>query len=238
MKKKKLSIFVAGTDTGCGKTHVACALASVFAGSGRRVAVCKPFVSGAVRDGVCQNFYHDVEALKFFSKTGQPFDQIAAYAFEQPVSPYSASMASGKRIDIRKVVRLHENLRARYDVLVSEGIGGLFTPLKKDFYVIDLMKLLSAQVFLVTANRLGAINITIMSMNLLGHSGIRPKALMLNDSEPAPQTLRDSNENVLKRLVRGPKLVRLAHDQKSSLEHFHIGRSTLETVEQLVRESF
>ncbi|HEV7633724.1 MAG TPA: dethiobiotin synthase, partial [Steroidobacteraceae bacterium] len=42
------SVFVAGTDTGVGKTHVAVALLRRLAATGRRAAGMKPVAAGAV----------------------------------------------------------------------------------------------------------------------------------------------------------------------------------------------
>lgn len=54
--------FVTGTDTGIGKTLMACALLRAFANRGYRCAGMKPVASGAERrDGVLVNA--DVEAL-------------------------------------------------------------------------------------------------------------------------------------------------------------------------------
>jgi dethiobiotin synthetase len=39
--------FVTGTDTGVGKTLIACALLHAFAAAGRRVAGMKPVAAGA-----------------------------------------------------------------------------------------------------------------------------------------------------------------------------------------------
>src|SRR5262245_24319748 len=43
-------VFIAGTDTGVGKTVVSCLLAEVWRRAGRRVAVMKPYAAGGWSD--------------------------------------------------------------------------------------------------------------------------------------------------------------------------------------------
>jgi dethiobiotin synthetase len=42
------AVFVTGTDTGCGKTAVACALARSLRSAGKRVRVLKPIETGCL----------------------------------------------------------------------------------------------------------------------------------------------------------------------------------------------
>lgn len=62
-------IFITGTDTGVGKTVIACALARGFATRGERVAVMKPVASGAARtpDGL-----RNTDALELLRSANVP----------------------------------------------------------------------------------------------------------------------------------------------------------------------
>ncbi|TVZ80618.1 dethiobiotin synthase [Aeribacillus composti] len=57
--------FVTGTDTGVGKTIIACGLAAVLKEKGMDVGVFKPFLSGIWRDDPT----NDTSLLKKMSKT-------------------------------------------------------------------------------------------------------------------------------------------------------------------------
>ena len=68
-------VFVAGTDTGVGKTLIACALLRGFAACGLRVVGMKPVAAGAVRrKGVWHN--DDVERLRAAANVDAPLALI------------------------------------------------------------------------------------------------------------------------------------------------------------------
>ena len=65
------SFFITGTDTGVGKTLIACALLRAFARTGARVVGVKPVAAGALsNDGPLLN--DDVAALRQASNVDVP----------------------------------------------------------------------------------------------------------------------------------------------------------------------
>ena len=76
-------MFVTGTDTGVGKTAVACGFARVFRESGLKVGVLKPVETGCLKDSgemVCEDGLALIEA----SGTDQTLDQAVPYQLEAP----------------------------------------------------------------------------------------------------------------------------------------------------------
>src|SRR5271170_1393425 len=79
-------IFVTGTDTGVGKTLIACALARGLTASGARVAVMKPIASGAQPTAAgLRNA--DALALAASSNVPWPYEEVNPYCFEPAISP-------------------------------------------------------------------------------------------------------------------------------------------------------
>src|SRR5512132_182147 len=103
--------FVAGTDTGVGKTQVARALCTLLKGR-----ALKPAETGCEPDNP-----EDAKALAAI--TGQPLDEVCPYRFRLPAAPLVAAEAEGATIDLRKVLLL-----ARHEPIVVEGAGGLQVP--------------------------------------------------------------------------------------------------------------
>ena len=165
------SIFVAGTDTGIGKTIVAGALAAALRLRGKRVGVMKPISCGGREDA------------EFLAASAVAFDDlnlINPINLKLPLSPNIASEMEEKPIDLKKITAAHKKLKAKYDYLVIEGCGGLLVPVSGKFYVVDLIKLLKAETILVSRAGLGAINHSLLSLEALAKRRIKPIGVIFN----------------------------------------------------------
>src|SRR5947208_15858122 len=84
------ALFVTGTDTGVGKTFVACALASALRQRGRRVAVMKPVETGVEDEPA------DALALRAAAADPAPLDDICPYRLRAPLAPAVAARLEGR----------------------------------------------------------------------------------------------------------------------------------------------
>jgi dethiobiotin synthetase len=160
--------FVTGTDTGVGKTLVACALLSAFARRGKSVAGMKPVAAG------CENGrWADVEALARAS-TVRARPRIAnPYAFEPAIAPHIAAELASVQIDLGTIGRAYEELSLSADVVVVEGVGGFFVPLNARQTGADLAKRLGLPVVLVVGMRLGCLNHALLTLRQIEAFGLR-----------------------------------------------------------------
>jgi len=150
------SFFVTGTDTDVGKTCVSASIAKHLSDIDVDVGVMKPFASGykATLDSVSE----DVKILMKYSGVKDPVDLINPYYFEIPTSPYDASKQLNLEIDISKVIESYKQLASLHDVVIVEGIGGIMTPISKNYFVSDLISDLQLSSFIVTGSKIGAVN--------------------------------------------------------------------------------
>jgi dethiobiotin synthetase len=150
-------VFVTGTDTGVGKTLIACGLVRGLAALGARVAVMKPVASGAeVTAAGLRNA--DARALAASSNVSLPYEQINPYCFEPPISPHIAAKEAGIEIDISKIKHIYDTMASDADWVVVEGAGGWFTPLSEHQSMADLAWGLSIPALMVVGVRLGCLN--------------------------------------------------------------------------------
>jgi len=158
-------LFVTATNTDIGKTYTSLQLIESFAKEGISVGVCKPIETG-VED-------NPLDATKLLTKVQQynskflplkPKD-ITAYTFSLPASPFCAD--KDRIIDIDKIKQKITKLSKLCDLLIVEGAGGLMVPITKDYMMIDLAKELNASVLLITPSKLGCINDTLLSIEML-----------------------------------------------------------------------
>lgn len=167
------SLFIAGTDTGVGKTVVAAALASALSLKGKRVGVMKPISCGS-RD--------DAYFLMKHAGVNDPIDIANPIYLKEPLSPNVAASLENRRIDLKKIDDAFRNLSARYDTLVIEGCGGLLVPLKPGVLVIDLIKRFGSETLLVSRSGLGAINHSLLSLEALRKRRIEPLGVIFSRS--------------------------------------------------------
>ena len=188
------SLFVTGTDTGIGKTAFTCALAHLMHASGIDVGVMKPFATGLPRDAKFQS--EDVELLVKHSGVSDPQNLINPYFFPIPTSPYMAAKNLGKTIDVNLVLSSFEKLQLLHDVVLVEGIGGIMTPILKDYFVADLIKDLGLDTILVSGTKMGSVNHTLLTLDLCKKYGIKTN-LVINDIDPSGYKIDDLESDLV-----------------------------------------
>jgi len=144
------TIFVTGTDTGVGKTVVTAWLLHALRQAGVDALAMKPFASGPRDDARWLNAVQRTASLSL--------DDVNPFWFKLPVAPLVAARAEGRRIALAEARAALDAMRARCDVLLDEGCGGLLAPLGESFTLVDLMPVREARAIVVAANRLGVLN--------------------------------------------------------------------------------
>jgi dethiobiotin synthetase len=169
--------FVAGTDTGVGKTEVARALCALLARRGLRPVPLKPVETGCDPDAP-----PDALALReACGRTDLPLDRICPYRFRMPAAPLIAAEAEESGVDLSVVENLVE--RAGFDgvPIVVEAAGGLLVPLARPALTnIDLVQRLRLPVVLVARAGLGTLNHSALSFEALSRRGLEVAAIVLN----------------------------------------------------------
>ncbi len=162
MQPLTAGLFITGTDTNVGKTYVGALIARALKAAGRRVGVYKPVASGCHREG--DRLISD-DALLLWCAAGEPgeLDRVCPQCFQAPLAPHLAARAEGKEID-RKLLRDGlDYWRARSDIVLVEGAGGLLSPLGDKEYVADLARDFGFPLVVVARNALGTINHTLLN---------------------------------------------------------------------------
>lgn len=176
--------FVTGTDTGVGKTLVACALLHAFASMGKSVTGMKPVAAGAARSaGGLVN--EDVESLRAAGNTKCDAVAMNPYCFEAAIAPHIAAEQSGVRMSLDRIVAAYRELAGRADVVIVEGAGGLRVPLNDQSDTADLMQRLDLPVVLVVGMRLGCINHALLTEEAILARGLRLAGWVANRIDPA-----------------------------------------------------
>ena len=192
--------FVTGTDTGVGKTLVACALLRAFARTGKSVVGMKPVAAGREAGR-----WPDVEALANTS-TVQARARIAnPYAFEPAIAPHIAAELAGIEIDLETIASAHEELSRLADIVVVEGAGGFLVPLNATQTGADLAARLGLPMLLVVGMRLGCLNHALLTRRQIEACGLRCAGWVANCIFPDMAHL-DGNIRALEQRLYCPLL--------------------------------
>lgn len=164
-------IFIAGTDTGVGKTVVSAAFAAALKIKGIKVGVMKPISCGDREDALL---------LARAAGVNDSLDDINPIWLKKPLSPNVAASLEKKNIDLSLVTQALNKIETKYDVMIIEGCGGLFVPILKNFLVIDLISFMKTEAVLCSSSGLGAINHSLLSLEAMKRRGIKPKGIIFN----------------------------------------------------------
>lgn len=198
-------IFITGTDTGVGKTLVECGLAAVLRESGYKVGVMKPAETGCEeKDG--KLFPQDAFYLKEASGSAEPLERICPYPLRASLAPSVAAEREGTKIDIDFLAGLYREISSAHDITLVEGAGGLLVPILPHYTYADLVKLLKLPVLVVAANRLGAINHLLLTLEHASCRGLRVLGYVLNQVTSEASVAAETNREALLSLTVVPCL--------------------------------
>jgi dethiobiotin synthetase len=195
--------FITGTDTGVGKTLVACALLRAFAATGIPVVGMKPVAAG-MDDGR----HDDVERLNAASNVMAPPEWVTPYAFRPPVAPHIAAAQAGRRIEIPVIRAAFDRLGGIAERVVVEGIGGFRVPINEAEDMGDVARALGLPVILVVGMRLGCLNHALLTARSVIFAGLRLAGWIANQVDPG-MLEAEANIRALEERLDCPLLVRV-----------------------------
>lgn len=198
------ALFVAGTDTGIGKTHAACALIHALRAQGLRVCGMKPVASGCLEtpDGLRNE---DALALQAAGSAPLPYEAINPIALREPLSPHLAARLERRSIDPAALYAAFERLRATHERVVVEGVGGWMVPLAPGLLASALPRQWNLPVVLVVGVRLGCLNHALLSARAILADGCTFAGWIGNRIDPAMAAVED-NLATLRELLPAPCL--------------------------------
>ena len=210
-------LFITATDTDIGKTYVCAGLAHSLKKLDIDVGIMKPFACGVKqKTGFSSN---DLTILSKAAMVSDAEELLNPFFFPIPASPYTAAKNLGVKIDINYLMKCFRKLDKIHDVMLVEGIGGIMTPILKDYAIIDLIKDLDANTIIVTSSKIGTINHTIMTCNMCKNMKIPVKGLIINNFDSTGYPVSDL-ERDLNALTDLPVLCSLPHMQKFNLNDY------------------
>lgn len=223
-------LFISGTDTGVGKSLVACALVRALIARGLRVGVMKPCETGVGADGPL-----DAIALRAAAGAQQPLAQVCPAPLALPAAPEVAAAAAGCALDPAAWCDEIMQLGREYDFVIVEGAGGLLVPIAPAFTMADLARRAELPLLVVARTRLGTINHTRLTLESARARGLAVLGVVLSHAD-GPLTRADVANLALLRRELADQLVGeippLAPNELPREAHLDITRLLERTVSQ------
>ena len=204
------AVFIAGTDTGIGKTHAACALLHALRAAGRGACGMKPVASGCMETP--EGLRND-DALALLAAGGDanlPYALVNPVALREPLSPHLAAAHDGVAISLAPLRAAFDQLSAGHQCVVVEGVGGWLVPLAPGLLAADIAKQWRLPVILVVGLRLGCLNHALLSARAIVADGCRLLGWIGNRVDPAMDA-PEENLATLCELLPAPCLGVLPH---------------------------
>jgi dethiobiotin synthetase len=198
-----MNYLVTGTDTGVGKTFVTCGLIQAARASGKRWVGMKPFCTGDLGD---------VDKIAAANGHRLPQHHVNPVWFRAPLAPYAAAMVENRAVDVHAVREAYLALAKEFESVVVEGAGGLLVPILEHYDFRDLAADWKLRIILVIANRLGALNHALLTVEAISTRKLPLKAVILNQTDDSESLAQQTNPAMLAHLLPMPPIC-LAYGQ-------------------------
>jgi dethiobiotin synthetase len=173
------SLFITGTDTDVGKTYITAGLGVVLRKMGIDVGVMKPFAAGTAQKKGYKS--EDIEIISRAAMACDPENLVNPQFFPIPASPYTAWKKLKTKPKIPTILSSFKKLTKLHDMILVEGMGGIMTPILKDYYITNLIKDMKIPTVIVTRSKVGTVNHTVMTCKMCEKYKIPVKGIIINN---------------------------------------------------------
>lgn len=191
-------LWVLGTDTGVGKTHVAGRIARAWAPLGP-VVYRKPFQTGVAAA--------DDPGADQAAVAGPGITTETGLVLRAPLSPLAAAELEGRTLDLAALQAWCRRPVPDGGRLLLEAAGGVLVPLAEGVHFLAWASELQIPAVVVARGGLGTLNHTLLTCEALMLRGWRLPAVLLNPGLDGSHAAAAANAAVLRRFLPVPVAV-------------------------------
>ncbi len=196
--------FIAGTDTGVGKTYITCQLLRDLRARGINAGVYKP---------VCCGDRADARLLRDAAFVSDSLECINPVYLRACAEPLVSAELERKSVSVANLVQQYRQVSAQYDTVLVEGTNGWETPLSDSETMADLAEQLQLPVLLVVKNQRGAASLAMIHVLAIQQRGLTCHGIILNHIEEEWDTASVTNRALIEKCTGIPVLAELIHGQ-------------------------
>lgn len=224
-------IFITGTDTGVGKTVVTAALASLLKSNGNKINVIKPFQTGTDLPGL-----NDIEFIYKVLDEPYDLDEVCPYRLSKPLAPLSAAALESVDLNLTNVKSLIQDCLNKYEVTIVEGAGGIFVPIKQNYFMSDLAGELGLKLLVVSKPNLGTINHTLLTLEHARLKGLEILGVVICNYPENPGLAEITSLPLIERLGNVPLVGLIPYIQNLNVEKGSLGNLPMKVSDYFVSE--
>ena len=173
-------VFVTGTDTGVGKTLVACEIVRRLRAQSLAPGVIKPIETGVGPEGPL-----DALALRAAAASNMPLEWVCPQQFALPAAPNVAAEAEGRKVDLDAIDTAMTRVMEQHECVIAEGAGGLLVPLGECTTMADLAARYDFPLVVVCRAALGTLNHTRLTLEAAAARGLEVLGLVISHGSEA-----------------------------------------------------
>jgi dethiobiotin synthetase len=125
-------------------------------------------------------------------------------------------MIENRGIDLALIRETFARLRSAHASLIVEGVGGWRVPIERDYFISDLAAEFALPIAVVVANKLGALNHALLTVESIRARGLECVGVIFNHVTSAADDIAAiTNRGMLEDILGVPILYEIAHDQQT-----------------------
>ena len=230
---KHKGVFIAGTDTGVGKTLIAGAIAKILSQKGKKIGVFKPLATGCKKTKKSL-IGQDAQFLARCASSKMRLDLVNPVTFKIPAAPFVCEKAENKKVDFKKIADAYKQICQNSDFVIVEGIGGVKVPITDRFDVLDLAMAFKLPVVIVARSKLGTINHTLLTIDAIRSAGLLLAGVVINGYDETTKDFAEkSNARIIAKLGEVRILAVVPFDNKTNMKKFIIGQKVLKNLKKV-----
>ncbi|MBE0368054.1 dethiobiotin synthase [Pseudoalteromonas aurantia] len=220
------AFFITGTDTEVGKTYVTSLLLKFLAKHKRKALGFKPIAAGA-EEAFGQLVNEDALSLMECASVHGKYEQINPICFAPPIAPHIAAKRAGFEVSVQV---LHKHYLALDDLgaefRLVEGAGGWALPINDTQYLYDWVIAEQLPVILVVGMKLGCLNHTLLTMQVLQSQGVKCVGWIANQID---RDMAEFDENLasLRQRISAPLLAVAPYTEETPTLQIHAALTNL-----------
>ncbi len=195
-----MNIFITGIDTDSGKSIVTGLIAKYLLSEEQTVITQKYVQTG------CSNIAEDIvthRKIMNIDLLDEDIQQITcSYLFKHPASPHLSAEMEDIKIDSQLFTDSTKILEKDYKYVLMEGAGGLMVPLNPNALLIDYIQKQDYPIILVSSSKLGSINHTLLSLEVLKKRGLNVIGLVYNQYPNKDIAITQDSEKIIQNQLK------------------------------------
>ena len=195
-----MKVFITGIDTDSGKSIVTGLIAKYLLDKQEMVITQKYVQTG------CLDIADDIllhRKLMGIELLDEDIRQLTcSYLFKHPASPHLAAELETIRINPQLFTDATRILEKEFKYILMEGAGGLMVPLNSDTLLIDYIQQQDYPIILVSSSKLGSINHTLLSLEILKKRKMNLIGLVYNVFPNTDTTIVEDSEKTIKKYLK------------------------------------